>query len=181
MENEVLNEQEADLRQKEESNSSFKKRLETVCEHFHITMEELARRSGMSKPTIYRMINGERNDRNVSLMANKLEIDYLWLRSGIGFMLGDKPLITTESKDAIVQEFIKQVNFLKSQIQVKDSQIKKMDEQIEKKDELITLLSNKFLKLEATEEEPLDRGPKTIKMPIYEKSEIREIELKLAA
>lgn len=110
--------------------NELKKRLELIKVHYGITSDELAIKSKLSEGTFYRMIKGQYSDKTLVAIAQHMGVSYKWLKEGIGEMFENdvkRPKITTQSTDSSVQALIEQINFLQSQLIVKDAQLTEKD------------------------------------------------------
>ncbi len=112
----------------------MKEAVRNLRKSLKLTQKEFALKLGVSQPRITEVESkGFLNDS----LKEKIEKTFNVV------LTNDKPEITTNSNDLAVQELIKEINFLRNQLE-------KKDEQIEKKDELISVLSMKYLKFEVS-------------------------------
>jgi transcriptional regulator with XRE-family HTH domain len=145
-----------EIKNKDEWASTFKKRLELICVKLQLSMEQLAEKGGISKPTLYKFINegiSDKNHKSFVSFCMLLKVNSDWLLEEKGEMF-TSPEITTQSTDIIVQELIKQVNYLRSQVLTFGDELKSKDDTIKSQQTTIAELALRIPKLEATSEEP---------------------------
>lgn len=109
----------------------LKKRIELIKLHYDWIADDLYLKAGISKGTLYRLLNGDFSDKTLTTMAENLGVNYEWLKEGKGEMLPNvaktnQPEITTKSTDPSIKALIQQINFLQAQLIEKDVIIKSL-------------------------------------------------------
>jgi transcriptional regulator with XRE-family HTH domain len=150
-------------------------RLKEVREGEGLTLAEFGKRLGREGGTISGIENGgPLSPKLAAKIEDEFGVSKDWLLKGTG-----EKTVTKGDSDLMVV-LAKIEDRWRQQVEMLNARLASQDETIKTQAKTITFLTERLLKLEATEQ-PLDNGPKTIKMPVFEQSEIRDIELKLAA
>lgn len=111
-------------------------RLKQVSIARRISLSKMGPLIGLSKQAISDIVNGKTlNPRSNVIydLAEKLEINADWLMTGKGEMVA-VPEITTQSTDMAVKELIREVNFLREQLEKRDKQFDSLLEILKQED-----------------------------------------------
>lgn len=156
--------------EKKEQSDFLRYRFEKVAAEIGISMEALAERGKISKPTLYRMINegiSEKNSKTFFSFCVNLGINDAWLLNGDGEMFTGKAKNTTsdlaELLEKIEAHWKKENEFLKESVRTLNERLDKKEQQLS---DLIALIPRPSLKLEATSIEPQEEKSECVEYSI---------------
>lgn len=123
--------------------NDLKTRIELLKLHFGVKGDDLALQGGVSLGTYYRILKGDVTEKQLLKFTERLGVSIEWLKFGEGNMLSDgsgttfpynKPTITTQSTDVAVMELVREVNFLREQLEKRDKQFDSLLEILKQED-----------------------------------------------